>query len=45
MTTSVRFYLSYNPLKLDFVAFKTNIISIRKCIVYADVVNDVTRAR
>ena len=46
MTTSVRFCLSYTegfgPLKWDFVAFKMNIISIRKRIADTDVVNDVT---
>ena len=45
MTTSVTFCLSYNPLKWDFIAFKMNIISIRKCIVDMDVVNDVTCTR
>ena len=33
MTTSVRFCLSYNPLKYDYIAVKANIISIRKRIV------------
>ena len=28
MTTSVRFCLSYDPSKCDFIAFKMNIISI-----------------
>ena len=32
MTTSVRFYLSYDPLKLDFVDFKMNIISRKKAL-------------
>ena len=41
MTTSVRFCLSYDPLKWDFIAFKMNIISLRKRIVDTDVVNDV----
>ena len=41
MTTSVRFCLSYDPLKLDFIAFKMNIISIRKHVVVMDVVTDV----
>ena len=40
MTTSVRFCLSYDPLKYDFIAFKMNIISIRKHIDDTDVVND-----
>ena len=39
MITSVRFFLSYDPLKWDFIAFKMSIISIRKCIVDIDVVN------
>ena len=39
---SVRFCLSYDPLKWDFMAFKMNIISIRKYIADTDVVNDVT---
>ena len=30
MTTSVRFRLSYDPLKGDFIAVKMNIISLRK---------------
>ena len=45
MTTSVRFCLSYDPLKWNFTAFKTNIISIRKQIVDTNVVNDVTCTR
>ena len=45
MTTSVRFCISYDPLKLDFIAYKMNIISIRKCIVDTDVVSDVTYPR
>ena len=32
ITTSVRFCLSYDPLKRDFIAFKVTIISIRKRI-------------
>ena len=39
MTTIVEFCLSYDPL----IAFKINIISIRKRIVDMDVVNDVMR--
>ena len=42
MTTSVKFYLSYDPFKLDFIAFKMNIISIPKHVVDKVVVNDVT---
>ena len=45
MTTRVRFCLSYDPLKRDFIAFRMNIISVRKCIVDTDVFNDVTCAR
>ena len=33
MTTSVRFCLSYDPFKLDFIAFKVD----RKCMVDMDV--------
>ena len=40
MTTTVRFYLSYDPLKWDFIFFKMNITSIRKRIADMDVVND-----
>ena len=45
MTTSVRFCLSYDPLKWDFIAFKLNIISLKKRIVDMNVVNDATRWR
>ena len=45
MTMSVRFCLSYDPLKWDFVAFKMNITSLRKRIVDMDLVNDVTCTR
>ena len=45
MTTSVRFCLSYDPFKWDFVVFKMNNISIRKRIADMDVVNDVTCTR
>ena len=38
MTTSVRFCLSYDPFKWDFIAFKVNIISTRQRIVDTDVV-------
>ena len=41
MTTSVRFSLSYDPLKWDFIAFKMNFLSTRKRNVDIDVVNDV----
>ena len=43
MTMSVKFFLSYDPLKWDFIALKLNISSIRKRIVDTDVVNDITR--
>ena len=42
MTMNVRFCLSHDPLKWDFIAFKMNIISIRKRIIDTDIVNDVT---
>ena len=42
---SVRFCLPYNPLKLDFNAFKLDNISRRKRIVDTDVVNDCTSTR
>ena len=45
MTMKVRFCLSYDPLKWDFITFKMNSISIRKCIADMDVVNDVTFTR
>ena len=45
MTTSVKFCLSYDPFRWDFIAFKTNIISLRKCTADMDVVNDVTCSR
>ena len=45
MTTSVKFCLSYNPLKWDFIAFKMGNIPRRKRIVDINVVNDVTSTR
>ena len=45
MTTSVRFCLSYDPLKQVSVGFKVNIISIRKRIVDMDIFNDVRGMR
>ena len=42
MITSVRFCLSYEPFKWDFIAFKMDIISLRKHIVDTNVVNEVT---
>ena len=45
ITTSVRFCLSYDPLKWDFIAFKMGNSSRRKRIVDTDVVNDVTSTR
>ena len=45
MTTSVRFCLSYDPIKRDFIAFKMDFISIRKHIVDMDVVTDVMSTR
>ena len=41
LTTSVRFCLSYFPLKWDFIALKMAINSIRKRSVDKDIVNDV----
>ena len=40
MTTSVIFYLSYDPSKWDIFTVKMNIISIKKRIVDMDVVSD-----
>ena len=45
MITRVRLCLLYDLLKWDFIAFKINIISIRKHNVDTDVVNDVTCTR
>ena len=45
MTMSVRFCLSYDPLKWDFITFKMNITSLRKSIVDMDVVHDVSYTR
>ena len=42
---NVLFCLSYDPLKWHFIAFKMNIISIRKRICDKVVVNNVTRIR
>ena len=42
MTTSVRFCLSYDPLKRDFISFKMNNISVRKCTADTDVISDIT---
>ena len=42
---SVRFCLSYDPLKWDFIALKMSIISMWKRIVDMDVVNNVTQTR
>ena len=44
MTTSVKFSLSYDLFKLDFIAPSAYIISTRKHFVDTDVVNDVTSA-
>ena len=41
MHTSVKYCLLYVFLRWYFFAFKMNIISIRRCIVDTDVVNDV----
>ena len=45
ITTYVRFCLSYDPLKWDFIAFIMNIISVRKLIVDMDAVIDLTCLR
>ena len=45
MTKGVRFCLSYDPLKLVFIAVKVNLILIRKHIVDMDIVNDATYTR
>ena len=45
LTTSVRFCFSCEHLKCDFIAFKMDIIPLRKRIVDTDVVNDVTGSR
>ena len=42
MTTGVRFCVSYDPLKWDFIAVTIGNISRRKGIADTDVVNDVT---
>ena len=44
MTTSVRFYLSYDPLKWDFIAFKMIIISIR-CALLTSALSMTSRLR
>ena len=41
MTTRVRFCLSFEHLKRDFIAFKMSFVSISKHIVDKDVVNGV----
>ena len=45
MITSVRIWLSYDLLKMGFIAFELNIISIIKRIVDMDIDNDVTCTR
>ena len=45
MTMSVRFCLSYDPLKWDFIAFEMIIIISKKHIVDTGAVNDVKRWR
>ena len=45
MTTSVRFCLSYDPLRWNFIALKMNRISKSKRIADTDVVTDVTCMR
>ena len=45
MNTCVRLSLSYDPLKLDFIAFKMENISRRKGIADTDIANNVTSTR
>ena len=45
MAINVKFLLSYDPLKWDFIGFKMNIILIRKHIADMIVVNDFTGVR
>ena len=45
MTTSVRFYLPYGPLKVYFITFRMDNILMRQRNVATDVVNDVTSTR
>ena len=45
MTRSVRFCLSYDHLKLNFIAFKMDNISKRNRLADLDLVNDVMSAR
>ena len=42
MTTSVRFYLSFDSLKWDVITFQMTIISITKRIADMNIVNGVT---
>ena len=42
MTMSVIFCFSYDLLEWDFIAYKINIVSVRKHIVDMNVVNEVT---
>ena len=42
MTTRVRFVLSYDFLKLDFIAFEVAMFSMKIYIVVTDIVNEVT---
>ena len=45
MATSVRFWLSNDPIECGVIDIKTNFISIPKRIVDIDVVHDVTNTR
>ena len=45
MITSVRFYLPYDTLIWDYVAFKKNFISVKKLLDDTAVVTDVTCTR
>ena len=42
MTTSIRFCLSYDPLKWKNIAFNINIVSIKKRIADTNVISDIT---
>ena len=45
MTTSIRFFLSYDVLKWDLITITLNNLLIRRRFVGTDVVNDATQLR
>ena len=45
MTTRVRFSLSYDPLKRDFIAFKMSFISIRNALLTRTLLSVTLRVR